>query len=206
MHPAHDTAYRLQPEKAAPVLGVLAVIMALILVLPFLLRAVVPAASTPDPEPVMLSSFDSYDDIPLELDGQPVLCESNEESPLMWGYDCGEVTLDSIVHPREDVADPEDTLRRMVRAGSWDMAGDDVAVESYGDALVLDDVDYGLIGILAPIEDEQWMYVQIDVFWRGDDTAAYGEAVWETLLDEPMPDNLLRTLTASGDVPEETTL
>ncbi|AIT62148.1 hypothetical protein [Corynebacterium doosanense] len=205
MRPGNVTAYRLQPEKAAPVLGVLAILLAVILLLPFLLRALIPAA-TGETEPVQLSSFDSYDEIPLTLDGQPVRCEFNDESPLMWGYDCGGVSLDSVVHPRESVQDPEATLRRMFRAGSWASADDSLAVQHFGDTLVLDDPGYGLIGILTPIEDNFLMYVQIDVLWDSEDTADYGEAVWQTLIGESMPESLLGTLTTSGYAPEETTL
>lgn len=205
MRPGNVTAYRLQPEKAAPVLGVLAILLTVIMLLPFLLRAVIPAAAG-ETEPVQLSSFDTYDEIPLTLDGQPVLCEFNDESPLMWGYDCGEVSLDSVVHPREGVQDPEATLRRMFRAGSWGGADDSLDVQHFGETLVIEDSEYGLVGILTPIEDDQLMYVQIDVYWSSEDTADYGEAVWQTLIGEPMPESLLGTLTTSDNAPEETTL
>lgn len=191
MRQGNHTAYRLRPEKAGPVLGVLLLLWAVMLLLPFLARAAVPEAALAGDDPVELSSFDSYESYPLQFEGQQAMCEFNDMSQLMWGYDCGDVLIDSILHESSAVPDAEITLRRMVRAGSLGMADNDAPVEYYGNTLVLRDPDYGFLGILAPMGENTIMYVQLDVYYLSEDSAWYANAVWETLTGEPLPEELL---------------
>lgn len=210
-----EVAYRLQPANPWPALGLAAAAMALLVILPLLAAAVVPEPSPgADAEQVVLGSYDSYTELPLEFHGQPVRCPSDDLSVFMMGYDCDEVRIDSVIHPAADVDDREETLRRMVRAGSGGFTQGGGEVTSSGDRLILADLEYGIIGVLAPLDEDNVIYVQLDVWEFGEQAAAYGEAVWQTLFDEPLPTDLAGDLgwlgetpdSLSGVSPEETTV
>lgn len=183
MHSGNQVRYRLQPAKAGPLLGVVLAVSLLIFLAPVVVDAVT-RDDGPEPEPMVLSSFDSYEEIPLELGGNQLECPFNDLSPLLWGYDCHEVRLDSIIV--DDTGDAEHTLRRMVRAGSGGIGGAG-EITSYGDVITLVDDRYGLAGMLFPTEDGRLLYAQIDVYLPGPHVATFGEAVWGSLLDEEMP-------------------
>ena len=195
MHSGNKVQYKLQPAKAAPLLGIVLAVSLLIFLAPVVVNAVT-RDSGPEPEPMVLGSYDSYEEIPLELGGNQLECAFNDLSPLMWGYDCHEVRLDSIMFT--NVADAEQTLRRMVRAGTSGIGGDG-EITAYGDVLTLIDDRYGLAGLAFPIDGGGMLYAQIDVYLPGTHVATYGQAMWESLLGEDMPPALgveLATLSA----------
>lgn len=191
MHPGNSLRYRLQPAQAGPLLGVVIAFALVVFLLPVAVNALTPERE-PREEPVMLSSFDSYREIPLELEGQPVECVSNELSPLMWGFDCHEVLIDSII--LRGVEDPEHSLRRMVRAGTGGFGAADAPVDAYGESLVLIDESYGLAGMLFPLDDDAFLYVQLDVYLPGAHVATLGEAVWQSVPGAPLPGQLAQDL------------
>lgn len=190
MHPGKKVRYQLQPAQAGPLLVVVLVISLIIFLLPVVVNAMTPNRG-PAEEPVVLSSYDSYEEIPLELDGRQLECVSNDLSPLLWGYDCHEVLIDSIlVDDSEDDAAKEHTLRRMLRAGTSGVGDVDAPITEIGNVLVIIDNSFGVAGMSFPTTDGRRMYVQLDVYVPGPHIATFGEAVWQSAIEEPLPESL----------------
>ena len=127
--------YRLKPQfRTAHVLQLIGVLLLLVAV-PLLITARLPATSPSADEVILGDSVGGGWQIPLRYaDGEPVMCESSPDVMLEGGWNCGGTTIKSLVV--EGVPDPELAARRMLRAMGVSR-GMDLEVAWDGDLLEL---------------------------------------------------------------------
>lgn len=194
MQPAIPTRYQFQPARTGPVLGI-ALGMAALLFIPPTIAGFAVSGREPAAEPVNLTEmFGSDVDKPVLIDGRPLECPAYFESTLLNGFKCDDALIESFVHGAQD--DPEHTLRRMVRAGTMGVADGEATVQTYGDTLAITDSTYGLLAFLAPIENDQLLYVQVDILTFGSGASELAEATWSAVHDESLPPELSAELSA----------
>ena len=142
--------YRLKPQfRTAHVLQLIGVLLLLVAV-PLLITARLPATSPSADEVILGDSVGGGWQIPLRYaDGEPVMCESAPDAMLEGGWDCGGTTIKSLVV--EGVPDPELAARRMLRAMGVSR-GMDLEITRDGDLLELHHPDSAPVPV-GPFDD-----------------------------------------------------
>ncbi len=108
--------YQLKPVGRAKLWWSILGVATLLLLLPVVINAVVPEKSN-SYEQLTIDAFGYEWEVPVVTeDGAPVMCEMTMDDLFMKYWDCnGDTTVVTMLV--EDVEDPANTLRRMVRAG-----------------------------------------------------------------------------------------
>ncbi|AWB81016.1 hypothetical protein C3B44_00515 [Corynebacterium yudongzhengii] len=187
--------YQLKPRRTFSYIAIIVAFFTVLMGVPWALMLAIPQAQT-EREPVVLSSASHDIEIPVTVGGEQLRCASNFEAMLMFGYDCGDVLVESIIH--DQVADRERTLRRMMSASSAGFVEADGEVINVGGTLVLFDDLTHRIGILTEIDGGRTMYAQVQDVGASDRFLPITDGVWRALHDEPLPAELAAAVEELG--------
>lgn len=180
--------YQLQPVRAGRHWWAVVGATAAILLLPVLLNLTVPTPER-EAEDVRLGA-PGYDwEIPLPAPGGAdgtLACDSYTEALFGHGWDCGNVVIQSTI--AQGGTDPERTLRRMMRAQALLDPPADADVFREGDARMIIDDDFGVVGISFEGTGEQRDLTMVAVLTgQGARLASIADSVWRAYTDRELP-------------------
>ncbi|WP_047258763.1 hypothetical protein [Corynebacterium uterequi] len=185
---SHGLTYRLTPRRSGGYLLFGIVALMLILVVPIIVKAVLPGA--PQPRPVVISGAGvEWESAQLRLDGEPLECVTSELSMINFGFDCGAASVDSMV--LTGVKDIQKSAKRAMRAGGGGMIdlSDARTVEHDGSVLIVAE-DATLAGFVYPVPDvgpDAYSYAQVELHFTDEELEPWLESVWQALDGTDLP-------------------
>ena len=127
--------------------------------------------------------------IPVPAPGgtdETLACHSYTEALLGHGWDCGNVVIQSTI--AQGGTDPERTLRRTMRSQALLAPPADADVFREGDARMIIDDDFGVVGIsLEGTGDHRDLTMVAVLTGQGARLASVADSVWRAYTDRELP-------------------